>query len=377
MNVLYFDYAASTPLHPDVFEAMKPYWFSHFANPSSIHQSGQRARYGVETARRQVASSIGAHPDEIVFTSGGTESDNLAIMGVVAGKSEQPLHIISSAAEHQAVLNSLRAVEGMGHEVTYLQPDEFGLHSVEQVIAAIKPNTVLISIMYVNNETGVIQPLTQIVENVKMRRSDIIVHTDAVQAYGVHDLNVGSLNVDMLSVSGHKVGAANGVGALYVRKGTTLKPVIFGGSQEHGLRAGSENVPAIVGFGYVAEMIDKNREEICERMFTCKQILLEKLTESEIPFKINGQHTSPHILSTAFLSRRSDILLQMLDMRGVRVSAGSACTAGTLQSSHVLESMYGIGAEESYCTIRISFGQETMFSEVEDLANILITILNN
>ncbi|MGL4820053.1 MAG: cysteine desulfurase family protein [Bacilli bacterium] len=374
MTELYFDYAASCPLHPDVFEAMKPYWFTHFANPSSIHKEGQRARFAVEEARRVCASSIGARPDEIIFTSGGTESDNLALFGSVRFGPESTPHIVTSACEHYAVLQTIRQLERLGAEITYLKPDQNGIHTTAQVLAALKPNTTLVSIMWTNNETGVVQPIEEMATAVKQVRSDVIFHTDAVQAYGTEQIEVRDSGIDLLSTSAHKIGGPNGIGFLYVRQSTKLQKLIFGGAQEHGLRAGSENVPAIVGFAAAVAL--QKPTVTAEKLRKKKAKLLHALTERGVTFSINGDCTSPHIVSLAFPGQRSDQLLMKLDWKGVRVSAGSACTAGTLQPSHVLEAMYGEGTPKATSTLRISFHESVTEESIESLADVILSAVS-
>jgi cysteine desulfurase len=374
MSRIYLDHNATTPVHPAVLEEMLPYLRDVFGNPSSIHWFGQEARQAVDRARQRVADLIGAEPNEIVFTSSGTEAINYALRGAVeqyAGNSRQ---IITSPIEHQAVLNSCGYLEDRGFQVTHLPVDEYGTVSPESVADVITSDAVLITVMLANNEVGTIQPLPEIAGIAKER--GLLVHTDAVQAMGKIPVNVQQLGVDLLSLSGHKFYGPKGIGALYIRHGVEVAPLIYGGHQERRRRAGTENVPAIVGLGKACKL---SREEL-ERSATRVATLRDRLEEgifSQVPHgQLNGhpENRLPNTLNVSFFSVEGESLLMNLDLLGIAVSAGSACTSGTAEPSHVLTAM-GIGPEQSQGSIRFSLGRGTTEEDVDATVKALIEIV--
>lgn len=375
MRSVYLDYAATTPLDPDVFDVMKKYFLEIFGNASSIHKYGQSARASLEESRMKIASLITAKPGELFFVSGGTEADNFAIKGAAmhAAKSGKN-HIITSEIEHHAVLDCCKYLEEKGFEVTYLKVDKSGILNPHQVEEAIKPNTGLISIMFVNNELGIINPIKEISEIA--RKYKIIFHTDAVQALGKVEINVEELNVDLLSLSAHKIYGPKGIGAIYIKSGTDLEKLIHGGGQERGKRAGTENVPLAVGFAKAAENVIKNLTSENQRLSNLKSYFQRKISDL-FPFVLfNGSDSKcvPHILNVSFNSSKINIdgeaLLLNLDLEGVAVSSGSACTSGSLQPSHVI---LGIGRdlETAKATIRFSFGKYTNSDDLDYTLEVL------
>lgn len=353
MESIYLDHAATTPLHPDVLSEMLPFYHEHFGNPSSLHRYGQKAKVALDQARESIAQTLGCLPAEIIFTGGGTEADNLAIVGVMeaAGKG----HIITSQIEHHAILHTCEYLESRGFEVTYLPVGEDGKVEPEAVRQAIRPETVLISVMYGNNETGIIQPISQFGEIA--REHGVYFHTDAVQAAGIESINLKALPVDLMSFSSHKINGPKGVGALFVRKGVKISPLLHGGSQEKKKRAGTENLPGIVGFAKAIQLADQTREIHRKEYLSFKGIMETVWKEHGISFTVNGSEKDglPHILNVSFPSVKAEALLMNLDLAGIAASAGSACTAGSLEPSYVLLAM-GLSEERVRSAIRFSFG---------------------
>lgn len=352
MNV-YLDYAATTPLDPLVLDAMLPALGADYGNPASLHRAGQRARSAVETAREQLASAISAQPRELTFTSGATEADNHALRayaGLFPGG-----HIVTSGLEHAAVLSSCKHLEAQGWGVTYLEPNARGEVTPEAVAAALRPDTFLVALMLVNNETGVVTNITAVSEIV--REMGAAVFCDAVQAFGVMDVNVHHLGVDMLALSAHKVYGPKGVGALWVRRGLELPPFILGGEQERGLRAGTLNVPAIVGFGRAAELAQERLATDAADITRLRDRLEARLLNIDgVALNAPGAPRSPKHLNVRVAGVDGEDLLMGLDAAGVYVSAGSACAAGTLEPSHVLLAM-GLSPHEAKASIRLSLGR--------------------
>lgn len=375
MKKIYLDNAATTPVHPEVLAAMTPYFFDQFGNASSIHSFGQVARSAVDSARRGIAEFLNCKSTEIIFTSGGSESDNLAINGVVESlksKVESKPHVITSAFEHHAVLDTIKELEADGViEATYIKPNSDGLIGAESVKKAIKKNTLLVSIMYVNNEIGTVQPIRAIGQMIekenKTRDSRIFFHSDAVQAAEYFETNVDYLHVDLLSMSAHKIYGPKSVGLLYVRSGTPIKHQIVGGGQEYKKRAGTENVPGIVGFAKAVELINSkseyrnskfNIQELCDR-------LIDGLLE--IPkSRLNGsrEQRSPANVNISFLNAEGESILLNLDMEGIAASTGSACTSGSLEPSHVLSSL-ALPPEECHGSVRFTLGRQTSAEEID------------
>jgi len=385
MTRIYLDHSATTPIDPKVFKSMRPYLTAEFGNASSLHTFGQRARAGVEAAREQVASFLGCFPKEVFFTSGATESNNLAILGLVrrarALDAKRKLHVITSSIEHPAVLEVCRELKKEEVEVTYLPVTKAGLVGVDDVKRAIRPETILISIMYVNNEVGTIQPVREIGRLVKeinagrkKKVDKIFFHTDAVQAANFCDCRADWLGVDLLSFSAHKIYGPKGAGALYVRTGTPLYPLFFGGHQEQELRSGTENVAGIVGFGKAVELLADKRE--LKRINTNIERLRDKLIKEvlkNIPNAVlNGdpKRRVPGNANFCFKNVEGESILLMLDAEGIAISTGSACSSGSLEPSHVLTAM-GISPEVSHGSLRITLGKGNTERDITRLLSVL------
>jgi len=372
---IYIDNSATTPVDPRVLDAMLPFLKEDFGNASSIHHFGQRARAAVDKARHQVASALGARPNEIVFTSGGTESNNLAIRGSIQslreGRGPDRPHIITSAIEHPAVKNVVEDLEKQGIEVTWLPVYENGVVRFDDVENAIRPETSLISIMHANNEIGTIQPVEEIGRLVKELRSSgqkIWFHTDAVQAFGKIPVNVEDIGCDLLSVSAHKVYAPKGIGALYVRRGTRLHPQNLGGRQERGIRGGTEAVPSIVAMGAAAEIVEEQLDVESVRLRELRDRFEDGLAERIDDFQMNGDRQSrlPNISNVSFRRIEGEGLLINLDMQGIAVSTGSACSSGSLEPSPVIRAL-GRSDELARGAIRFSFGRMNSEDEIDRL----------
>lgn len=375
---IYFDHAATTPLDPRVLEAMLPYLTTTWGNPSSIYLEAQEARRGLDGARRQVAEILGCKPQEIIFTSGGTESDNLALRGAAYGARHRGNHIVTSQIEHHAVLHAAERLEQEGFRVTYLPVDRYGFVDLAALEAAVGPETTMVSIMAANNEVGTIQPLDQIVRIVKGKNPKTVVHTDFVQAAGVLDIQVDRLGVDMLSLAGHKFYGPKGVGALYVRSRTPFLPQQLGGSQEKDRRAGTENVAGIVGFAAALRLAYQEREA---RNAHCRA-LRDRLM-AEVPRRVedvyltgplDGHRRLPNNFSCAFGNVEGEAVLLALDMEGIAASSGSACTSGSLEPSHVLKAM-GVPVEIARSSLRITVGKDNTMADVERFLEVLPAVV--
>jgi cysteine desulfurase len=376
MNRVYLDFNATTPVEPEVLDAMLPYFSGDFGNSASIHTTGQRARAAVERAREQVAALIGARPQEIVFTSGGTESDNHAILGIAA----QPIlarrpgeiakHVITSAIEHEAVLNTCQALEKEGVGVTYLPTDRDGQIDLDELRHAIRPETVLITIMHANNELGTVQPLEEIGRIGKA--ADIYFHTDAVQSAGKIPIDVNVLQVDLLSLSAHKLYGPKGIGALYVRGGTRLRQLFYGGHHQRGFRPGTENVTGIVGLGKAAEIARKslaeNAQRICALRDQLQQDLLQRVPQSRVNSGVGPR--TPNTTNLVFPGVEGEALLIALDLRGLAVSTGAACSSGAVEPSHVLTAI-GLPPEEARASLRFSLGRHTSAADIDFALNVV------
>jgi cysteine desulfurase len=363
MRRVYLDNNATTPLAPEVFEAMKPYWLEDYGNASSIHWYGQRAKAAMETAREQVARLLNARPGEIVFTSGGTEADNAALVGVVEAARAETKHIITTAIEHHAVLHTAQALEKRGVSVTYVRVGSSGVVDPADVARAIRPETVLISVIHANNELGTIQPLEEIGR--LARQHDICFHTDAVQAVGKIPVDVEKLDVDLLSLSAHKLYGPKGVGALYIRKGTVLRPLLHGGHHERDRRPGTENVPGIVGLGKAAELAQGLMAEDATRLANLRDRLEESLL-SRVPLvTVNGdrQRRLPATSNLSFDFIEGEGFVIAMDLRGIACSTGAACSSGSLEPSHVLSAI-GKTPGQARASIRFSLGR---FNTPEDI----------
>lgn len=369
---IYLDNSATTPLKREVLDAMLPYLTEHYGNPSSIYKIGREAKQAIEEAREKVATALGASSKEIFFTGCGTEADNWAIKGIAQAKSKLGRHIITSKIEHHAVLHTLESLEKEGYEVTYLEVDEYGKISLDDLKSAIRPDTILITIMTANNEVGTIEPIAEIGKIAK--ENNIVFHTDAVQAIGSIAIDVASMNIDMLSLSAHKFGGPKGIGALYVRSG--LRPAVFmhGGAQEKARRAGTENVASIAGLGKAIELATQNLEEKTAKIRAMRDRLIKEIPE-KIPYvKLNGHPTDrlPGNVNFSFEFIEGESLLLMLDMNGIAASSGSACTSGSLDPSHVLLAL-GLPHEIAHGSLRLSIGE---INCDEDIDYVLETLPN-
>ena len=361
MRRVYLDNNATTPLLPEVFEAMRPYFAEHFGNASSIHHHGQETRAAVERAREAVAALLGCRSSEIVFTSGGTEGDNLAISGLARAGD----HVVSSTIEHHAVLNSCKHLEAIGCDVTYVPVDGRGLVDPEDVRRALRPNTKLITIMMANNETGVLQPVEEIGKIAA--EADVYFHTDAVQAAGKVPIEVKGIGCDLLSISGHKLHAPQGVGALYVGKGTILQPMFYGGSHERSRRAGTENVPGIIGLGKAAEISREALDRGDLAQMAAMRDHIEQTILSEVEATgVNGEGAPrvPNTTNIHFDYIDGEALVIALDLKGLAVSTGAACSSGAIEPSHVLTAM-GLPPEIARASLRFSLGKQNTPDDVE------------
>lgn len=356
MQSIYLDHAATSPVHPEVIDIMTKAMAEVYGNPSSIHAAGRHARKALDEARTTLARAIGAKDTEIIFTSGGTEADNTAIFGSVYALKSKGNHIITTQVEHHAVLHACEKLEKDGFDVTYLPVDETGRISVEEFKKALRDDTIFVTIMYGNNEVGTIQPIKEIGELLLDHQA--VFHTDAVQGFGVEKIDVDELNVDLLSVSSHKINGPKGIGFLYQREKTPFIATFYGGSQERKRRAGTENVHAAVGFAKAVEIVQREIEEKRKSYDRFREIFLTVLNEEGIQYKVNSheEHYLKHILNISFAGMDVESFLVNLDMDGVYASSGSACTAGSIDPSHVLVAMFGKGASELHNSIRFSFG---------------------
>jgi cysteine desulfurase len=374
MDNIYLDHSATTPVREEVGEAMAPFLADVFGNPSSLHASGQDARRAIEASRKRVASILGVNPGEVVFTSGGTESDNLAVKGVAWAARNRGRHIITTSIEHSAVLKCCRHMEEEGYEVTYLPVDEHAVVEPGSVVAAIRPDTVLISIMLANNEVGTIQPIREIGKLIE--KKGILFHTDAVQAAGKIPLRPDVLKVDLLSISGHKIYGPKGVGLLYVRRGTSIEPLMHGGRHEMGIRPGTENVAGIVGLTKALELAEQEREEFCLKTADLRQMLKNGIIETVADIRINEdpeQHL-PNILNVSFGSVDGESLLLILDGKGICVSTGAACSSGDREASHVLMAM-NVPEKLARGSIRFSFGRQNTDADIRRVLRTLPQIV--
>ncbi|MDN5301917.1 MAG: cysteine desulfurase [Thermoanaerobacteraceae bacterium] len=377
MKRIYMDHAGTTPMRKEVLEAMLPYLTDRFGNASSIYSYGREAKTALEDSREKVAGLIGADAREVFFTAGGSESDNWALRGIAAANGDKGNHIITSSIEHHAVLHTCQDLEKQGYKVTYLPVDKFGLVDPEHVNNAITDETILVSIMHANNEIGTIEPIAEISKVIKQKRKNIYFHTDAVQTVGKIPVNVNDLGVDLLSISSHKIYGPKGVGALYIRKGTKIKPFITGGAQESQRRAGTENVPGIVGFGKAAELIGKELEKEHERLSKLRDKLIHGIMEKIPHVRLNGHPTRrlPHNVNLCFEFIEGESLLLNLDMKGICASSGSACTSGSLEPSHVLLAI-GLPHKIAHGSLRLTLGRDNTEEDVNYILEILPDIVS-
>ena len=361
---VYLDHSATTPVRPEVLAAMLPYFGDKFGNPSSIHSWGRQARTAVDSAREQVASIIGATASEIVFTSGGTESDNLAIRGVAKSMQTKGKHLITSQIEHHAVINTFESLAKDGYEVTYLPCDKYGLIDPDDVRKSITKDTILISIIHGHNEVGTIEPIEEIGRIAK--EHGILFHSDAVQSLGKIPVKVDDMGVDLLTISSHKIYGPKGVGALYVRKGTRIRPQVTGGIHEKGLRAGTENVPGIVGFGAACALAEEEMPEESKRLQALRDMLINGIL-SNIPDTVLNGHPEkrlPHNVNVSVKYVEGEAMLLNMDLLGIGASSGSACTSGSLEPSHVLLAM-GIPHELAHGSLRMTLGKSNTEQDIE------------
>ncbi len=374
MKIRYFDHAATTPVSDTVLQAMLPYFQLEYGNASSIYSLGRTSKRALEEARKKVANSIGAQPKEIYFTSCGSESDNLAIKGIAYSNKEKGNHIITSKIEHPAVLNTCKTLEKQGFEVTYLNVDKNGFIDLEQLLNSIKPQTILISIMFANNEIGTIQPIKEI--GLIARENNIIFHTDSVQAIGNIKIDVNEYNIDLLSMSGHKFYAPKGVGALYVKEGINFEKIQDGGHQEKDKRAGTENVAEIVGLGKAIEDIYQEYDKYNEKLTNLRDYYIDQIEKSNFNCKLNGDRKNRLAgnANFSFPGVNAQELLLALDEKGICASAGSACSTGNPAPSHVLTAI-GLSKELANGALRVSFGKDNTKEDVDFLIQSLREII--
>ena len=386
MREVYLDHAATTAMDPRVKEAMEPYWTTVFGNPSTLYRPGRLAKDALDGARMKVAELLHARPEEIIFTGSGTESDNMAIFGACRMfKDKGAKHLITVATEHHAILHSFEALEREGWEVTYLPVDEDGLVAARDAREAIRPDTLLISVMYVNNEIGVIQPIEEIgalIKEIRRERGEVknqlplYFHTDAAQAAGCLDLNVDRLGVDLLSLNGGKIYGPKGVGCLFMRRGISLKPIIYGGGQEKNLRSGTENIPGIVGLAKAFEIAAAEREQENMRLTELRDYFIHRLT-SEIPKTVlNGHATrrAPNNVNVSVLDIEGEAVILYLDAKGIYITTGSACTSTTLDPSHVILAL-GKPYEYAHSSLRFTFGRKTTKEDLDYVMEVFPAIV--
>lgn len=362
----YLDNSATTRCSDKAAELMMKLLLEDYGNPSSLHMKGVIAEKYINEAKKQIAKTLKAQEKEIVFTSGGTESNNLAIIGSAMANRRAGMHVITSSIEHASVSNPMAYLEEQGFEVTYLPVDSKGVISMEALKNAIREDTILVSLMQVNNEIGAIQPIEEAGKIIKAANPDIIFHVDAIQAYGKMRIAPKKLNIDLLSVSGHKIHGPKGSGFLYIKDKTKIRPVIFGGGQQKGMRSGTENVPAIAGLGLAAEEIYTDFEEKIDRMYALREYFIEQVTQIE-GVSVNGQSqraSAPHVVSVSICGVRAEVMLHTLEDRGIYVSAGSACSSNKPSVSHTLKSI-GLAPELLDSTIRFSFSVHTTKEELD------------
>lgn len=372
---IYLDNAATTSVRDEVLESMMPYFKTYYGNASSIYEIGKKSKRVIEKAREQIAKVLGAEADEIYFTAGGSESDNMALKGTAEALVNKGNHIITTKIEHHAILHTCEYLEKRGYEVTYLPVDEFGKVDLEDLKAAIRPTTILISIMFANNEIGTIQPIKEIGEIA--REKGIYFHTDAVQAVGHVKIDVKEMNIDMLSLSGHKLSGPKGIGALYIKKGLKVDSFIHGGAQEKQKRAGTENIPGIVGLGMAMELADKELPETIEKLTALRDKLIKGILET-IPYsKLNGHPTDrlPGNCNISFEFIEGESMLLLLDHLGIAASSGSACTSGSLDPSHVLLAI-GLPHEKAHGSLRLTLSHFNTEAEVDEVLAVLPNIVS-
>ena len=364
MDMIYLDNAATTKVRPEVVEAMMPYFTESYGNPSSVYGFASKSKEAVDNAKNIIAKSLNTRADDIYFTAGGTESDNWALKATAKAYESKGKHIITSKIEHHAILHTCEYLEKDGYEVTYVDVDENGIIKIDELKKAIRPDTILISVMFANNEIGSVQPIKEI--GAIAKENNVLFHTDAVQAYGHIDIDVEELNIDMLSASGHKLNGPKGIGFLYIRKGLKLRSFIHGGAQERRRRAGTENVPGIVGFAKAVEIAMENMNTRIEKEISLRDRLIEKVLK-KVPYtRLNGHRTDrlPNNANFSFQFIEGESLLIMLDMKGICGSSGSACTSGSLDPSHVLLAI-GLPHEIAHGSLRLTLSEENTEEEID------------
>ena len=367
---MYLDNSATTQVSKEVFEEMKPYFTEEFGNPSTLYKIGRESKKALEQARQRVADAINAKPEEIIFTSGGSESDNLAIKGIAFKLAKKGKHIITTNIEHPAVTRTLQFLESLDFKVTYLPVYENGIIKIEDLKEAITPETILITVMHGNNEIGTLQPIEEIGKIA--RENKIKFHTDAVQTFGKVEVDVEKLNVDLLSLSSHKINGPKGVGALYIKKGTRVVPLIHGGGQEKGIRSGTENVPGIVGFGKACELASQQLDEHYEKLSSIRDELIDKVLATIPEAYLNGDREKrlPNLANFRFKAIEGESLILLLDAKGYQASTGSACSSNTLEASPVLTAL-GLDPVDVHGSLRISLAPESDNFDVDEFVNII------
>ena len=373
-EIIYFDNAATTPIRPEVYDAMRPYIESCYGNPSSVYKLARESKKAIDLARKQVADAINADSGEIFFTGCGSESDNWAIKGVALALKDKGKHIITTNIEHHAILHTCEFLEENGYEVTYIPVDEYGMVSADDIKKAIRPDTILVSVMTANNEIGTIEPIKEI--GAVCREKGVYFHTDAVQAVGHIKIDVKEMNIDLLSLSGHKIGAPKGIGALYIRKGVKIKNLIHGGQQEKGKRAGTENVIGIAALGKAIELAVSEMEGTTERLKYLRDKIINGVLKNIEYSRLNGhpEERLPGNVNISFEFIEGESMLLMLDAKGICASSGSACTSGSLDPSHVLLAI-GLPHEKAHGSLRISLGYQNTEEEVDKLLEVLPPIV--
>ena len=373
-EIIYFDNAATTPIRPEVYDAMRPYIESCYGNPSSVYKLARESKKAIDLARKQVADAINADSGEIFFTGCGSESDNWAIKGVALALKDKGKHIITTNIEHHAILHTCEFLEENGYEVTYIPVDEYGMVSADDIKKAIRPDTILVSVMTANNEIGTIEPIKEI--GAACREKGVYFHTDAVQAVGHIKIDVKEMNIDLLSLSGHKIGAPKGIGALYIRKGVKIKNLIHGGQQEKGKRAGTENVIGIAALGKAIELAVSEMEDTTERLKYLRDKIINGVLKNIEYSRLNGhpEERLPGNVNISFEFIEGESMLLMLDAKGICASSGSACTSGSLDPSHVLLAI-GLPHEKAHGSLRISLGYQNTEEEVDKLLEVLPPIV--
>ncbi|OGX14786.1 MAG: cysteine desulfurase NifS [Omnitrophica WOR_2 bacterium RBG_13_41_10] len=374
MKKIYLDYAATTPTDPEVIKAMQPYFFDKFGNPSSIHSFGQEAKKAIEDAREKTAAFLGAQPQEIVFTSGGTESNNFAIQGIAYAMQKKGNHIITTAIEHHAIIEPCKFLESRGFKVNFVGPDKYGLINPQDIKKAITEKTILISVMHANNEIGTIQPIAEIGKIA--RENGIYFHTDAVQTVGHIPVKVDDLNVDLLSLSAHKFYGPKGIGALYIRKGTRIERFLHGGDQERNRRSSTYNTPGIVGLGKAVELCQDNMKQEMEDQSKLRDRLIKTIQEKIPHTYLNGHPTLrlPNNVNISIEYIEGESIILNLDIEGIAVSTGSACTSSSLEPSHVLLAI-GQPPELAHGSLRLTLGRYTKESDIDYLLGVLPKIV--